>query len=236
MTGTTFNLDDLSAIERMPRYYRWKRDLVVPHLPAGARILEVGCGTGFFMEQLVEDAAFIGGIDPDAGCTGRAARRFAGRPQFAVETLDILDAGHPPPAAWRPNAAVFINALEYIPDDRGALARTRALLAPGSRLVVFASALPGLSGELDKSMGQHRYRREELREKIAGAGFSVSRLDYANLIGAVPWWWESRVLGRPAVTAADYGSRDRWVPLARLVDALTGPPIGRSLLAVATAT
>jgi len=235
MTESTFNLEDLSAIERMPRYYRWKRDLVAPHLPAGARILEVGCGTGFFMEQLADDAAFIGGIDPDAACIDRAARRFAGRTRFAVQALDILDSGHPTPASWRPDTALFINALEYIPDDRGALSRARALLSPGSRLVVFASALPGLSGELDKSMGQHRYRRKELWEKIAAAGFSVSRLNYVNLIGAVPWWWESRVLARPAVSAADYGSRDRWVPLARLVDALTGPPIGRSLLAVATA-
>ncbi len=230
-----FNLADLEAIERMPRYYRWKRDLVVPHLPPAARVLEVGCGTGLFMEQIAPLASFTAGIDPDAACIEVARRRFAGRSGTEVRTMGVLDPASTELAGLKLDAVVFVSSLEVIADDTAALARSRSWLRPGGRLVVFVSALPGLAGHLDSAWNQHRYEPAELRQKVEAAGFAVTRLRYVNLLGAAAWWWDSRILKRTEVTATDYGSRDRLVPLARLADALTGPPIGRSLLAVATA-
>lgn len=232
----TFNARDLEAIERMPRYYAWKRDLILPHLPPAARVLEIGCGTGFFLEQIEGAVAFAGGIEPDAWCFARAQARFAGRSNVAVHPLDATRPDAALPADWRPDAILFVNALEYISEDARALAFARAVLPPGGRLIVFTSALPVLTGALDAAMGQHRYRRRELRDKLVAAGFTVVSLRPVNLLGIVPWWWESRVLGRAAVSDGAYAARDRFVPLAKLIDRITGPPIGRNLLAVAAAS
>jgi SAM-dependent methyltransferase len=218
---------DLAAIGGMPRYYGWKAALVGPHL--GERVIEAGCGNGLLLERL-GGRSLLAGVERDAGCAREAAGRLAGRAD--IRCLDILSPDFLSMAELKPDTVLFVNALEAIPDDRSALRQARAVLVPGGRVVVFASAMPSLAGELDSAFGQRRYGKAGLRKLVEEGGFRVTRLGYANLLGALGWWLDSRLMKRREMTAADYRRRDALVPLARLVDALTGPPFGRSLLVV----
>jgi SAM-dependent methyltransferase len=225
----SLNLADLQAISAMPRYYAWKADLARPYL--GPRVLEIGCGTGLMLERL-GPRPLLAGVDSDAEVIAIARRRMAGRPGVRLRHLDVLAPVFPRLKAWRPSSIVFCSALEVIRDDRRALGHAAAILRPGGRVVVFASAVPSLAGPLDGAFGQRRYGRAGLRARLEEAGFSIRCLRYVNLLGVLGMLWDNAVVRRRSVPESAYRSRDLVVPVARLLDAVTGPPLGRSLFAV----
>lgn len=220
---------DLEAIASMPRYYDWKAALVEKYL--GRRILEVGCGTGLLMERLAGRELLLG-VDRNAECIRRARLRLEGRAGVELVEMDALSPGFSSLARFNPDTVVFVNTLETIPDDRQAVQHAGVVLKPGGTLVVLASAMPGLAGELDRSHGQRRYTRPELCSLLESGGFRVETARFVNLLGMFGWWLDSRVRETKAMSPAAYRSRDRLVPLARLLDAVTGPPRGSILLAV----
>jgi len=222
---------DLEAIAELKRYYAWKSALLSPHL--GRRVVEVGCGNGLMLEQL-GDRELLAGAEPDGFLAGEAKRRLGGRAE--VRQVDVMAPEFLSFAEARPDTVLFVNVLEMVPDDRAALRQARSILVPEGKVVVLASALPSLQGELDRSFGQRRYGRGEFHRLLESEGFRVSSLRYANLLGALGWWLDSKVMKRREMTAVDYRRRDRMVPFARLLDALTGPPIGRLLLGVGIKT
>jgi SAM-dependent methyltransferase len=213
----------------MRRYYDWKADVIRPHL--GSRVLEVGCGTGLLLARLAPRER-LAGVDRDSACVGRARARLGAAAE--IETLDVLGEAFPRFAAGRFDTVVFCSSLEEIGDDAAALGRAAAAVGPGGRVVAFVSALPALCGELDRVFGQRRYRRAELETRFREAGLTDVFTRYVNLLGAAGWLWDSRIRRIRSVSREAYAARDRWVPAARALDALTGPPVGRSLLAVGT--
>ena len=133
-------------------------------------------------------------------------------------------------ASFRPTSVLFVSSLEEIADPGLALRNAAAVLEPGGRVAVFASALPWITGSLDRAYGQHRFARGELAGLLAQAGFRVTKARYVNLLGVLAWIWDNAILRRSEPPSGSYGRRDLFVPLARLLDRLTGPPLGRSLL------
>ena len=232
-TGWQSEVEDLRALQAMHRYQRWKADLVRPFL--GPRVIEVGCGTGSFLRQLRGHDRLIG-VDRDAACVEVARVALSGRPDVEVRQVDATGAGFLRLADERPSTVVFMSSLEEIRDARRAIRPAADILAPAGRIVVFVSALPWLTGTLDRTYDQRRYRAGELREMLTAAGCRIVKVRYVNLLGVLGWLWDSRIRRRDAVPAAAYRQRDRTVPVARLLDAVTGPPIGRSLLAVGEKT
>jgi len=227
--GPDFMAADLEAIQVMRRYYRWKRDLIRPF--AGNRVLELGCGTGLVLSQMLPLELAVG-VDVNAACISRARERLRGHPEVRFHVLDAQSETLPDFASERFTSAVFCSSLEAIADDALALRRAASILPSGGRLIVFAAAMPAITGELDRAFGSRRYDKETIVRMMKEAGLSVAVLRYVNLLGALGWWWDSRILKRKAVPGTTYRTRDLTVPLARVVDWLTGPPAGRSLLAV----
>lgn len=223
------DLSDLEAIQVMKRYYRWKHDLVSPHL--GPRVLEVGCGTGLLLETLSGRELLLG-VDRDPGCIERAAARLAARPEAEARVLDATAPAFLDLAGMAFTGVLFASSLEEVPDDLRALENARAVLVPGGRIVVLAAALPALTGNLDAIFGARRYSPERLGTAFQGAGFLIEKMRYVNLLGALGCWWDNMVLRRRSVPPGTYRVRDLAIPVARLIDAVTGPPVGRSLLAV----
>lgn len=221
-------LADLRAIEEMRRYYGWKRDLISPFL--GPRVLEVGCGTGLMLEQFPKRELLLG-IDRDPECIRLARARLAARQDIRLECLDLLDDKFPELAGLGFSTVLFINSLEEIGDTALGLQRAFSALEPGGRIAVFAPACPALSGKLDAAFEQRRFRGRELAGLLRAAGFEEVTFKHANMLGILGWAWDSIICSRSAIGPADYRWRDRAVPLARLLDKLTGPPIGLSLLA-----
>ena len=122
---------------------------------AGRRVLDLGCGTGYGVPDLLHGgAAAVLGLDADARCIRYATRRFAapGRADFRV-----ADPGTPPDDAFLYGGGIdFVTALGLLPRlaaPERLLDQLRSRLAPGGTLVV--SLPPVLDGQ---TLALHRAR------------------------------------------------------------------------------
>lgn len=107
---------------------------------AGARVLEVGCGTGAVTRRLVERGAHVTAVDQSAEMMEQARRRIAAGPGEARGSVDWLERTAAeidglPSAAF--DAVVFSLCLSEMSHDerRFVLAQARLRLAPGGRVV-----------------------------------------------------------------------------------------------------
>src|SRR3954454_9691141 len=127
-------LEALYATRDVMRRRRLVREALGPK--PGARIVDVGCGPGFYVEEIAEqvgDAGFVVGVDASAPMLDVAASRNAARSNVAFHQGD---AGALPLPDAEFDAAVCVQVLEYVEDAVGALRELRRVVAPGGRVVV----------------------------------------------------------------------------------------------------
>jgi len=121
------------------RDFQRRRQLVRQALGAqkGERILDIGCGPGFYVAEVAElvgpDGTVVG-TDISANMLSLAARRCKGRTNVTF---------HEAPATSLPvndsyfDAALSVQVLEFVEDIDGALAEMHRVLRPGGRLVLW---------------------------------------------------------------------------------------------------
>ncbi|HOW65369.1 MAG TPA: class I SAM-dependent methyltransferase [Verrucomicrobiota bacterium] len=196
--------------------------------------LEIGAGIGQFTETLSSllPPETIIALEPTPRFCVCLRQRLS-RARIVCGTSACLG------AACTPNAIVSVNVLEHIDDDLAELKRYRQLLQPRSgRLCLFVPARPELFSSLDRAFGHYRrYTRPELRQKLQASGFHLERLHYFNLLGYLAWWGSFRFLGRRRFDPILVRFFDRFLfPAVHALESrVCRPPLGQSLLAVATA-
>ena len=144
---------------------RTSLSVLTGHIPAGARVLDLGCGSGAIGRFLAaRDGTAAGPID---GLTISADEAALAAPTYRRVEVADLDAAHLPqlfaPAGY--DAIVCADVLEHIRQSPRVLAECRALLAPGGRLLL---SIPnaGYSGLVAELMaGEFRYRTEGLLDE-----------------------------------------------------------------------
>ncbi len=218
------------VLQDMQRYNGWIAAQFRSGRPPG-RLLEIGAGVGNLTRCFL-DATSILAIDHDPAFLGELRRRLGGTPGLTIEGMDITDPANPL-GDRRFDSMLMVNVLEHIKDDRGTLATLAAHLAPGGRLHVLVPAHPALYGGVDREAGHvRRYRRGELTAKLEGAGLRVAMVRHFNLLGALGWWVNMRLLGRRYLPPGQARLMERLVPLLRLLETVP-PPFGLSLVATA---
>lgn len=221
---------ELEALAQAPNYYRWIVDHFRPWL--NGTVLEVGAGVGTFAERVRTETRpeRLVLVEPARNLHAPLRARFEGRGDVEVfpGTLEQL-----PPSPV--DAAVMVNVLEHIEDDRATLRDLHRRLTPGGALLLFVPALPWLYGSLDEAFDHYRrYSRPELRTKIESAGFALERLLFMNLPGILNWLVAGRVLRIRTIRPGAMRTYDRLVvPAARAIESVVTPPLGQNLLAVA---
>ena len=116
-----------------------RRRLVREALQAGPgdRVLDVGCGPGFYVAELVEQVGPTGsvtGVDASPQTLELARRRTEGHDNVALRLADAIALPVPDGAF---DAALSVQVLEYVADPDAALAELHRALRPGGRLVVW---------------------------------------------------------------------------------------------------
>jgi len=106
--------------------------LLLEAVPAGARVLDAGCASGYLAALLAERGHEVVGFEADATAAA-AARERAG---IAVVTGDLERPEDLTRVAGPFGAVVFGDVLEHLRDPAAALHAVRALLAPGGLLIV----------------------------------------------------------------------------------------------------
>ena len=198
-------------------------------------VLEIGAGIGQITQILLQKPGIkrLLSVEPNMRFASRLRSQF---PQLELVQGTIDDV----PAAWALDAILSINVLEHIEADERELSsyHQRLSMRQGT-LCLFVPARPEIFGPIDRDFGHfRRYTRAELRTKLKVAGFDIQRLVYFNLLGYFAWWWNFCLLKKRSFAAPMVRIFDRSIfPLQHQFEAhVFRPPIGQSLLAVATAT
>jgi arsenite methyltransferase len=116
-----------------------RRELVRDALAAqpGERIVDVGCGPGFYAAELLEQVGPEGsvtGVDASAQMLAIAARRCEGLGNVSFHESDATALPLPDASA---DGAISVQVLEYVEDVGAALAELHRVLRPGGRAVVW---------------------------------------------------------------------------------------------------
>ena len=144
--------------------------------PAGARILEIGCGTGHNLAMLGEFGRVEASeLDPTA--RKLASKRLGRR----IEAAALPDLSVFPEASY--DLIALLDVLEHVADDRAALAAIRSRLKPGGKLLVTVPANPWMWTAHDAAHHHHRrYTKSQLKGEMLRAGFAIDLLSPFNTV------------------------------------------------------
>jgi SAM-dependent methyltransferase len=206
-------------------------------LPAGARILDAGCGSGRNMVDLARHGA-VTGVELSETSVRLARERNAGEVvEGSVMDMPFEDGTF--------DLTVSLDVIEHLQDDVGALRELRRVTKPGGALLVTVPAYQWLwSGHDEINHHHRRYNRRTLLAPAQAAGWQMKSSAHFNSL-LLPIAIVLRALERfkPSTTKS---SLDLWIPPAPLNWALRQPlhleaavighggpiPAGLSLLAV----
>lgn len=175
-------------------YHEHISEQVMDRLPQGGRLLDIGCGTGLFVERYCERGGRAAGLDISPKMLERARDRWP-EAEWIVGTADAL-----PFRDDSFDAASSLLAFSYFRDPGRMLAEVVRVLRPGGRLALctlgrnfFTAGLPAIHtlAELARvrqvgmgSFDEHYYSGREMVELFSRAGFSdirVARCSFAHL-------------------------------------------------------
>jgi SAM-dependent methyltransferase len=167
---------------------RWTRkaiiDCVGPLAPE-ATVADLGCSTGFLLEDLHvahPDAVLIG-VDMIAAGLRKA---HAAVPQAKLLQADVCEL---PLEDQSLDAVVSANLLEHVPDDGRALREIARVLKPGRPAAIVVPAGPGTFDYYDRFLGhERRYARGELADKCRAAGLEPREDRHLASLLYPPFW------------------------------------------------
>ena len=214
----------LERMESARNYNRWLFERCESYL--GERVLDAGAGIGTFT-QLASAGREVVALEPDPELAPALRRRFDGHTNVTVVEGTAED------VSGEFDSVICLNVLEHIRDDVATLGQFHDLLVPGGRLLLLVPAHPSLYGATDRAVAhERRYRKQDLRARLRSAGFDIETLRLVNPLGALGWFFSSRLRKREQVPEGPLLLYDRLVPALRLLDRLE-LPVGLSVWAVA---
>lgn len=166
-------LDAMLANDESHWWYRGRRrvlraELDRLHAPPGARLLDVGCGSGRTLDELA-----VYGLPSGVDLSDRAVRTARERGHLDVLRAPAEDL---PFAEGAFDVVTCLDVLEHIDDDRAALRELLRVTRPGGRLVVTVPAYPALWSRHDEqNLHRRRYTRASLRAAARDAGWHLER-------------------------------------------------------------
>lgn len=176
-------------------------------LPAGTRVLELGCGAGHVARLAGRRDLVWHGLESSVDCLPTLAGTLGGGALVDLETLPRLPRGY--------GAILAADTLEHLTDPARMLALAREALPPGGHLLLSVPNVANLHVRLSLLAGRfdyadrgildrtHRvfFTRKTLRGMLADAGFAIEReaVSTLPLPLAFPSW------PRPALAALGAG-------------------------------
>ena len=142
--------------------------------PSGARILELGAGTGHNLAMLSRFGEVEASeLDPIAR---ELASERLGRP---VKEAALPDLSMFPADSY--DLIALLDVLEHVPDDKGSLAAIKTRLKPGGALLLTVPANPWMWSAHDAAHHHHRrYRKGQIETLARNAGYEIELLSPFN--------------------------------------------------------
>jgi methionine biosynthesis protein MetW len=181
--------------------------ILLDEVPAGSRVLDVGCAEGYLARELRERRCTVVGLEYDESAA-QAAREFCEE----VVTGDV-ESGEVRARVDGPyDRILFGDVLEHLRDPAPVLRWARDLLGPEGRAVVSLPNIANWSARREVARGRFPYAdhglfdrthlrfftRRSARELVTGCGLDVERERFASgplpLERRFPWLGHARPL------------------------------------------
>jgi SAM-dependent methyltransferase len=234
--------EQMAELDERHWWYRARREVLAALIgrlarpPAGARILEIGCGTGHNLPMLGH-FGHVDALELDEQARSHARRRL-GR--------EVMSAPLPELAGVPERGYDLIGAfdvIEHIDDDRAAVASIASKLKPGGKFVMTVPAHPWMWSAHDVvNHHKRRYSKRALKRLISASPLELHAIGYFNSLlfpAAVAERLSSKLRGKDnadlALPPAPLNAALEWTFASErhLVGRVPLPP-GLSLYAVAS--
>ena len=236
--------DQMARIDQVHWWYVGRREILAALIGRrlepreGARILEVGCGTGHNLEMLKRFGT-VDAIEVDEAARAMASERLGRAVMNApLPALEGVEDG-----AY--DLIAMLDVLEHLDDRRDALVNLARKLKPGGRILITVPAFPFMwSGHDEVNHHKLRYTRRTLRKVVAEAGLNLEMMRWFNSLLfpiAVSARVGSRLLGLKGgddkVPPRPFNALSRWIfGLERYAIGRLPFPPGVSLVAIVSAS
>ncbi len=172
------------AVDEHHWWYRGRRRVIRAELdrlplPAGARVLDAGCGSGRTLQELV-DYGEVHGIELDPEAAALARERGHGEVRVGrLEELPWADASF--------DLVTCLDVIEHTEDDHVTLAELLRVTRPSGFMLVTVPAYQALWSRHDEANHHYRrYSRRSLRTACVAAGWTVWRISSFNSLLLAP--------------------------------------------------
>ncbi|HET6581257.1 MAG TPA: methyltransferase domain-containing protein [Methanoregula sp.] len=172
------------------RYYTHLSTYILDALPQTGKLLDIGCGTGLFVERYVGDGRTAVGLDISRKMIEQARRR-CGVCEYTVGTGERI-----PFCDKTFDAVSSLLVFSYVRDPEAMLQEAYRVLKPGGAIAIctlgkklLTRGIPAIYhiGEkmnvrhvVMKNFGEHYYDREEMHQLFTQAGFSDVRVKWCS--------------------------------------------------------
>ncbi|MBO9555478.1 class I SAM-dependent methyltransferase [Cellulomonas sp.] len=176
---------DLESVD--PDAANTSHALVLEQVGTGARVLDIGCSTGFLGEVLIERGCTVDGVEVDPDAAEIARKR-------GLRTVTVMDLDREDLAATlegqQYDRIILADVLEHLMRPGAVLAAASTLLAPGGQIVISVPNVTHGSLRLALLQGRWDYRdtglldrthirfftQESILALVEEAGLQVARL------------------------------------------------------------
>ena len=175
--------DDRSRTSSESRRDQWQKVdeiFAAMAVTSGAVVADVGAGDGYFTSRLsraVGDSGRVYAIDIKASVVDRLRRRVS---EEGLSNVDVVQgtADDPRLPAATFDAALIVNAYHEMTEHQAILAKLKAALKPGGRLVIVEPVSTSYrNSSRDEQTRRHEIAVDFVRQDARDAGFVQVRLE-----------------------------------------------------------
>ena len=171
--------------------------LVASHVVKSGTALDIGCGSGFLLDELSRRGVNAIGIEPNRDLIRLSKKRNAALAIFEGRAEDIGSI-----LKEKVRTAILIDVLEHIEDDEGFLKTLAPHIESGGEVVIVVPAYSFLYGIRDRKYGHYRrYSKQMLRQRLQESGFSIAFIRNWNMLGVLPYIISEKILRKELETS-----------------------------------
>jgi SAM-dependent methyltransferase len=197
ITGSDEFYQDLSQEAKGTYYARdtWEHRRALAALQDRRKVLEIGCGAGFFLERLQSQGKEVRGVELNAAGASFARSRGVPVEQAALEDFA-------PEHREEFDGVCFFQVLEHVAQPLTFFENALACLQPGGRLIVTVPNMAGILGRmapLVTNVPPHhvsRWTPEALARLGQRCQLTVAAWGYEPAYNLLPAFWQERLKAR----------------------------------------